>query len=150
LTARGGGIDDVENDDRSSELALKLVLRWIGTASLLALPFVFAPYEWMDTIHRALGLGRLPDAPVVGYLARSTSALYALIGGLFWAVSLDLRRHRRILVYLGAAIASFGVALFVVDWWEGLPLPWKLWEGPFVTAVGLAILFLGRCIRSEA
>ena len=128
----------------TSERVLKLILRIIGGSSLLALIFVAAPYTWMDSIHSALGMGQLPDKPVVGYLARSTSAFYALIGGLFWVVSFDLRRHRRVLIYLGAALASFGLVLLVVDRSEGMPSLWTAWEGPFVMVFGLAILLLSR------
>ncbi len=132
----------------NSEHLLKLLLRFLGTTSLFALVFVVAPYSWLDSIHSYLGMGQLPDKPVVGYLARSTSALYAILGGLFWTVSCDLERHRLVLRYLGAAITLFGAALLVIDWWEGLPFLWKVWEGPFLMAFGLAILFLSRTIRS--
>ena len=128
----------------SSEQVLKLVLRVMGSSSLLGLIFVVAPFGWMDSIHQGLGMGPLSDDPVVGYVARSTSALYALIGGLLWVVSFDPGRHRRVLIYLGAAVTVFGAALLVVDWVEGLPLAWKLWEGPFVMVFGLTMLFLSR------
>lgn len=130
----------------NSEQVLKLFLRLIGSAALLALIFVAAPHSWMDAIHAQMGMGQLPDAPVVGYLARSTSAFYALLGGLFWVVSFDLGRHRLVLIYLCVAITLFGGTLLVVDWWEGMPLFWKVWEGPFVMAFGLAVLFLSRSI----
>lgn len=95
-------------------------------------------------------MGELPDSPVVWYLARSTSALYAFLGGLFWTVSFDLERHRTVLVYLGAAVACLGIALLIVDWAEGLPLVWTVWEGPFVTVVGIAIWVLSRRLSTEA
>ena len=98
----------------------------------------------MNAIHAALGLGTLPDAPIVGYLARSTSGFYALLGGLLWVVSFDLQKHRAVLDYLGAAIGLFGLALFAVDHAEGLPRAWALWEGPVVTLFGLTILVLNR------
>lgn len=132
------------------EPTLKFMLRWMGTSSLLALIFVAAPYSWMDSIHRSLGMGPLPDQPVVGYLARSTSAFYALVGGLFWVVSFDLRRYRRIVVYLGGAIGILGMALLAVDWAEGMPLFWTVWEGPFIIVVGLAISFLSRRLEPQA
>jgi hypothetical protein len=94
-------------------------------------------------------MGQLPDTPVVGYLARSTSAFYALLGGLFWVISFDLGRHRRVLIYLGAAVTSFGVVLLAVDWFEGMPSFWTVWEGPFVTAFGLTLLFLSRGVRPQ-
>lgn len=128
----------------SAEQILKVILRWLGTAGLSALIFVAAPYRWMDSIHSSLGMGSLPDEPVVGYLARSTSAFYALLGGLFWVISFDLGRYRRVLTYLGIALTLFGVVLFIIDRSEGLPAFWTFWEGPAVVTFGLAILFLSR------
>ena len=130
--------------------SLKIVLRLVGTASLTALILAAAPHSWMREIHAWLGLGTMPDTPVVWYLARSTSAFYALLGGLFWVVSFDPRRHRSVLIYLGAAVTLLGVALLVMDWWEGLPLLWKVWEGPFVIVFGLVLLFLSRAIEPES
>ena len=129
------------------ERVLKWIVRLLGTGSATAALFVAAPYASMDAIHRWLGLGTLPDTPVVGYLARSTSAFYALLGGLLWVVSFDLRRHLLVLRYLGAAIVVLGVTLFFVDWMEGLPLLWRWWEGPIDAAYGLAILWLSLRIR---
>jgi len=128
----------------TSERTLKLILRVMGSSSLLALVFIGAPHSWMESIHESLGMGRLPDGPVVGYLARSTSAFYAMVGGLFWVVSFDLGRHRRVLIYLGAAITCLGVVLFLVDRAEGLPPLWAIWEGPFVFAFGIVLLLLSR------
>ena len=124
------------------ERFLQVFLRIIGTSSLTAAFFVFVPHAWMNDIHQRLGLGDLPDVPVVSYLARSTSAFYALLGGLLWAVSFDLQRHRVVLRYLGVAIVLFGSALFVVDWQAGLPLWWRIWEGPIDCAIGIIILWL--------
>ena len=126
---------------------MRLVLRVIGTCSLFALVFVVAPYSWMDSIHAGMGMGRLPSEPVVGYLARSVSFLYALMGGLFWVVSFDLRRYRGLLLYVGIAVTLFGVALIGIDWWEGLPMLWKLWEGPFTIALGITVFVCARSVR---
>jgi hypothetical protein len=121
------------------ESFLRLVLRAVGAVSLLALVAVVMPYAWMDATHQWLGLGRLPDQPVVGYLARSLSAFYALFGGLLWALSFDLQRHRPTLCFLGVAIIAFGAILLGIDWAEGLPLYWRLGEGPWVMIIGAAI-----------
>jgi hypothetical protein len=134
----------------TSEQILKLILRLVGTTSLFALVFVAAPQSWMEAIHSRLGMGRLPDAPVVGYLARSTSAFYALLGGLFWVISFDPGRHRQVLIYLGAALASFGAVLLVVDRSTGMPFFWTIWEGPYVTALGVAIFILSRSVRPRS
>ncbi len=129
------------------EKVLRIFLRILGGLSLLAVFFVAVPYSWMNAIHAWLGMGQLPDEPIVGYLARSTSAFYALLGGMLWVISFDIGRHHLVLAYLGAAVTLFGAALLVVDWCEGLPLFWKVWEGPIVMAFGMAMLFLNRAIR---
>ena len=128
----------------SQEFVFRAFLRVMGSVALLALVFVAAPYGWMDAIHQALGMGRLPDEPVVGYLARSTSAFYAVLGGLVWLVSFDLKRYRPVLAYLGATTVVFGLALGVIDWVEGMPRFWKIVEGPIDVAFGIAILWMSR------
>jgi hypothetical protein len=125
-----------------SDLLLKLVLRWVGGVSMLALIAVAMPYSWMDVTHQWLGLGKLPEQPIVGYLARSLSAFYALLGGLMWVASFDLARHRLVICYLGLATAVFGVMLFFIDWAEGLPPAWRALEGPWCAAIGAVILLL--------
>lgn len=133
---------------RNHEHFLKLFLRIIGAAALLALGAVIMPYSWMNAIHQRLGLGWMPVEPIVGYLARSTSAFYALFGGLLWVVSFDLHRHRPVLCYVGAAIIFFGITLLVIDIVEGLPLYWILFEGPMNTAFGILILACSRRLKS--
>lgn len=128
---------------------LQLLLRIFGTSSLFATVFVAAPESWMRDIHAALGLGTLPEEPIVGYLARSTSALYALLGGLFWTLSFDPVKYRPVLRYLGSAIVLFGISLFVFDWAEGLPPFWVFWEGPVVIMFGLLMLRLNRAPGAE-
>jgi len=128
---------------------LRLFLRIIGTASLFAVVAVVMPYSWMNAIHQWLGMGQLPPEPIVGYLARSTSVFYALFGGLLWAVSFDLQRHRLVLWYLGAAIILFGAALFAVDLLEGMPFYWSLCEGPIDIGFGIVILYLSYRTGTE-
>lgn len=119
---------------------LKWFLRIMGKSALTALVFVAAPYSWMDALHQWLGLGKMPSEPVVGYLARSTSAFYALQGRLAWVISSDLRRFRPVLIYQGVATVVFGLALGVVDWAVGLPRWWWLGEGMGAALFGAFIL----------
>ena len=124
-------------------------LRVVGTVALLAIAAVVMPYAWMNAIHQRLEMGQLPAEPIVGYLARSTSAFYALLGALLWVVSFDLVRHRLILRFLGVAIIVFGVMLLAVDFIEGMPLWWSLWEGPINMAFGTIILILSNRLARE-
>ena len=129
------------------EMMLRLVLRLVGTSSLFAFIFVMVPHSTMDAIHRSIGMGELPDIPVIQYLTRSTSMLYAFLGGLFWVVSFDLSRYRAVLIYLGGAVTLFGVTLLIIDWMAGMPRLWTAWEGPFVMVFGLLVLWLARSIE---
>ena len=132
------------------ERLLKLILRIVGSVALLAIVAAVMPYSWMDAIHQWLGMGRLPAEPIVGYLARSTSAFYALLGGLLWVLSFDLHRYRPVLIYISAAIIFFGVTLFAVDLLEGMPLWWSFGEGPFNTIFGVVILVLSYRLGSKS
>lgn len=94
-----------ENDGRTdtqaaarAERVLQLCMRGVATVTLLAAIFIAAPFAWMNSIHSRLGMGDLPEAPIVGYLARSSSALDTLFGGLTCVISTDLRRHYLVLL----------------------------------------------------
>jgi len=132
-----------------SERLLRFLLRYIGTMSILALAAVCMPYSWMDATNQWLGMGTLPTDPVVGYLARSLSLFYALMGGLLWTCSFDLHRHRVVLCYLGAAFVFFGLTMWAVDFAEGMPGYWKHTEGPMVIVFGSLILGLTTRMKSS-
>lgn len=129
------------------ERCLRWLLRILGTSALVAVFAVVMPYSWMNAIHQQLGMGRLPSEPIVGYLARSTSAFYAMLGGLMWVVSSDVRQNHQVLCFLGSAIILFGLALLGVDFAEGMPRFWTLWEGPLNIAIGIAVLWLNSPSR---
>jgi hypothetical protein len=71
-----------------ADKALVLLLRIVGVPALFALVAVVMPTTSMAATHRWLGLGEMPTAPVVEYLARSVSAFYALFGALCLVVAL--------------------------------------------------------------
>jgi hypothetical protein len=130
-----------------SERCLRFLLRYLGIVCLLAIGAVCMPYQWMNRIHQSLGMGLLPSEPIVGYLARSLSFFYAVMGGLMLLCSFDLHRHKRVLCYFGAAFILFGAVVWGVDYIEGMPVYWKRFEGPFVIVVGVAILFLALRLK---
>ena len=53
-----------------ADKALVLLPRFVGVGALFALVAVFMPVSWMAATHHWLGLGEVPTAPVVEYLAR--------------------------------------------------------------------------------
>ncbi len=132
------------------EKLFQALLRIIGTSSLFSIFAVMMPYDWMNAVHQWLGMGTLPNDPIVGYLARSLSAFYALLGGLLWVLSFDLRRYRTVLRYLGWGTFLFGLTLLVVDSVEHLPRFWRIGEGIFDAVFGLVILWLNRQVASPS
>ena len=129
------------------ERALVVLLRVSGGVMLLALFAIVLPTEWMAATHRWLGLGEFPASPLVDYLTRSASALYAIHGGLLVVLSFDVRRFAPVIVYSAATGVAFGVAMIAIDLGAGMPLYWTAAEGPSIVLVGLATLWLVRGIR---
>lgn len=137
-----------------AERSLALVLRILAVPLLLAIPCALLPVSWMDATHRWLGLGAMPDAPIIKYLARSSSLLYGFHGLLLWLVASDVRRYLPVIWWMGGAGFGFGLALFVIDRAAGLPVYWRWLEGGFVVVESAVILFFtwraSRALRAAA
>lgn len=125
-----------------SERWLVLLLRFGGVLLGSAVLAIFLPDGAMAAIHRQLGLGEYPEAPLTSYLTRSTSALYAFHGGLLLALSTDVRRFRPLVRFVAWATLGLGLAQTAIDLNAGLPLWWTLVEGPWVIAVGVLLVWL--------
>jgi hypothetical protein len=121
---------------------LRFLLRFFGISGLFALVAVVMPISWMTGLHRWLGLGEMPTAPVVEYLARSLSAFYALFGAVCLVLASDLERYRPLVRFLGMAFVLLGVIFTGVDLVAGMPWWWSAIEGPPAVAVGAWMVFL--------
>ena len=124
----------------SSELVTLTILRVMGTGGLLAIPAIFFPYSWMNTCHEMLGLGELPNTPIVMYLARSLSAFYAIAAAFLWFISWDIRRHRTFVRLWSIIAMLMGLVLFGIDLTAGLPPAWTYFEGPMILAMGVVLM----------
>ena len=107
-----------------------------------------APRAWLDWGHRAAGLGELPAAPIVGYLARSASVLYALHGALVVYLSFDVERYWSLIRFLALLALVHGAIIMAIDWSEALPFWWRCLEGPGFAATGSLVLLLMCAGRS--
>jgi hypothetical protein len=125
-----------------TERTLVWLLRLSGVVILTALGAVVMPFEWMNVIHRQMGMGDMPQVPIVGYLTRSISALYALHGALLIFVASDVRRYLPIVRFLAVAGVVFGVVMLGIDCTVGMPLPWAVGEGTCVIILSAVILCL--------
>jgi hypothetical protein len=128
-----------------ADKVLVILLRYLlGIPGLFALFAVFMPLSWMAATHRWLGLGEMPTAPVVEYLARSLSAIYAVFGALCLLVASDLGRYRPLVRFPGVAFALLGLVLLGVDVGAGMPWWWSAFEGPPGVGVGALMFYLAR------
>ena len=132
-----------------ADKVLVLLLRFLGVGSLLAVVPVFMPFSWMAATHRWLGLGEMPAAPVVEYLARSLSAFYAIIGALCLVLAADLERYRPLVRFLGVAFALMSLVLLGVDLAAGMPWWWSASEGPGGVVFGALLFVLARPADSK-
>lgn len=149
LSPRGGTLQGVVNTEGR---LLQILLRVGGIMMLLATFAIFMPASWMASSHEWLGMGDFPESPLVDYLTRSISFLYAMHGGLLLIVSGNLQRYRPLLLYLGVATVVGGVLLTGIDLHAGMPTWWTLSEGPPVGLGGILItwLVLRSTTRNEA
>ena len=132
-----------------SEKALVMLLRAAAILLLTAVIPAFMPSAWMNEIHRLLGMGELPEGPIMGYLTRSLSAMYAMHGALVFFVSLDVRRYLPVVTCLAVLGIVFGFGMVVLDVVVGMPLPWVLCEGPFIVVLGGMLLWLAGRVREQ-
>jgi hypothetical protein len=132
---------------KSPERILVWLLRVFGATTLAALGPIFMPYDWMNLIHQRFGMGELPHIPIVEYLTRSISALYAFHGALLLLVSTDVRRYLPIVRFLGVGAAVIGILLFGLDWAVGMPVLWTIGEGPPVVVLSAVILVLAGRVK---
>jgi len=135
---------------RHSARLLSILLRLVGSVALLAVVGLLMPTAWMALCHERLGLGGLPEGPVFEYLARSTSAFYALTGGLLWVLSTDVHRYARVITYVAVGGLFFSVAILVTDIVAALPMFWTIGETIANFGTCIAVLILQGDIRRSA
>ena len=135
-------------DTTVRERFLVFFLRLGGILTLSAFGAVFLPVSWMQATHAWLGLGEFPVSPITDYLSRSAAALYGVHGGLLLVVSMNVRRHRPIVRYLGMINIVLGLMLLGIDLHSGMPAYWTFVEGPPVALSGVALLYLLRDVPS--
>lgn len=121
------------------------VLRVFGVVDLCALVAVVLPHAWLSEAAQMAGLAAgLPAAPVVGYLARSASLMYALHGATVLFVSFDVRRYWPLIRCLALLAPAHGLCILGLDLAEGMPVWWTCVEGPGFALTGLVVLGLQR------
>ena len=127
-----------------------VLLRLAGVLLLTAVIPAVMPFAWMKDIHRLLGMGELPEGPIMDYLTRSLSLMYAMHGALVFFLSLDIRRFLPAVKFLAVLGIVFGVGMLVLDVMVGMPPSWIAGEGPFIVVLGGVMLWLTGQIRETS
>jgi hypothetical protein len=130
-----------------SHRSLQIFLRLLGCIDALAFLAVLMPEAWMAAVHEGLQMGEIPRAPLMGYMTRSASLLYALHGAMIVFVSFDIPRYRPLIRFLAWAAVIHGLLLITIDIVEGMPLWWTMLEGPVYCLMGLIAVRLLAAIR---
>ena len=124
---------------------------WFEAVVLLsALTAVALPHSLMSDIHAEMGLGVLPESPIVSYLTRTLSALYATYGPLYLFLVRDIPRYIDVIRFLAWTKVVFGVFLLLVDLTVGMPAFWTVCEGPLIVLLSAATIAVARPIASPA
>jgi hypothetical protein len=126
-----------------SERHLVWFLRASAVMLMVAAPVVVMPTAWMRAIGAWLGL-EVPETPLVEYLTRSVSALYAALGGYCWFLSCDVRRYLPLLRFMIPLTALFDVTLIVLDVLIPMPIAWTIGEGVAIVGWTLVLWLLVR------
>jgi hypothetical protein len=131
----------------SSERHLKFVVRFVGGLDLLALLAVLGPWDALAACIKISGVGPVVHGPLLEYLARSSSAMYALHGALMLFLSTDVHRYAPVLKFLARVGIVHAGLLAAMDFWVGLPWQWAIAESVTYFTESLLILWLLRRAR---
>lgn len=105
---------------------LKLLLLLFGLPAAFAIIPFLMPWSWMAAVHEWLGMGVLPDKPIVDYLARYASAFSAFYGLLLLLLMTDVRRYAPIIRFQAVAILIMSAIGAILGWRAGMPSWWIL------------------------
>ncbi len=125
------------------------VLRLTGATEILAFISVVMPRAWMESAHSWLGLGVMPEGPLIMFMIRQASYAYGMHGVSLWLMATDVRRYQPLIVFnaISFVIASF--VFVVIDYTTGMPLWWTFVDGFGCAAFGVAVLIL-NFLRRES
>ena len=127
---------------------LPWVLRAAGATEMLAFGAVVMPRGWMQAAHQWLGMGTMPDAPVLDFMIRQASFTYGLHGIALWIIAADTLRYRPLIWFTAIGYALAGPVFVLIDLSSGMPLWWVIGDGGGCLILGLVVAHLLR-LNSE-
>ncbi len=119
----------------------RLILRAGAAASLVALPAVIAPRLAMEKLSWLMGFGRPPESPLLAYMAAGGSCVLLAVAALLWVMSLDVARHRPLVLATAWICLACGPLFLWIDSSAGLPGWWVAMDSLSCLAFGAALLW---------
>ena len=116
-----------------------IFLRIIAIVQMLTFAVVLMPVAWIAAWHAWLGVGVMPDDPVLRYVIRGAAFAQGGVGVLVWVIATDVVRYRP-LVITTAAISLFAApAYYFIDATAGMPRFWCIFDFAFCFLAGGAL-----------
>ena len=129
------------------ERAQGWLLRLSGSVELLAFAAVVMPRAWMEASHEWLGMGRMPEGPLVMFMIRQASYVYGVHGVSLWVLASDVRRFRPLVLLNAASFLAASPVFFLIDYTSGMPHWWTASDTLGCGFFGAALLWLDRRAR---
>jgi len=133
----------------TSQRLIAWLLRLTGAFEILAFVAVVMPRSWMEVSHSWLGMGVMPDGPLIMFMIRQASYTYGMHGLSLWILSWNVDRFRPLIIFNGIAFLLAGPVFFVIDYTTGMPWYWTVMDSAGCGFFGAAILLL-TLRRSDA
>ena len=123
---------------------LAWLLRLAGACELFAFLAVVMPRSWMEASHAWLGLGVLPEGPVLMFMIRQASYTYGMHGVSLFLLASDVVRFRPLVRLNGVSFLLAAPVFFLIDTTSGIPWWWTLVDTLGCGFFGAALLWLTR------
>lgn len=123
-------------------LLQKVLLRLAGAVEILAFVSVVMPRSWMESSHEWLGMGTMPDGPLVMFMIRQASYAYGMHGISLWVLASDIVRFRPLIIFNGIAFLLAAPVFFLIDYTSGVPFWWTVFDTLGCGFFGGALLWL--------
>jgi len=130
------------------EKLLVWLLRIAGATEILAFIAVVMPRSWMEIANAAVGLGEMPDGPLLMFMIRQASYTYGVHGLSLWLLATDVDRFRPLIIFNGIAFLIAAPVFVLIDLSAGMPWWWTVSDPLSCGLFGAALLFLSLTNRS--
>lgn len=126
------------------ERLLVWLLRLAGAVEILAFIAVVMPRSWMEISNAWVGLGPMPEGPLLMFMIRQASYTYGVHGLSLWLIASNVERFRPLIVFNGIAFLVAAPVFFLIDITSGMPLWWAVSDPGSCALFGAALLWLSR------